>query len=405
MDKDKLDKYVDLLSKDFEELENTLQFLSFAYLLQNYKKPQQWFNLQQANLKRFKNKVNEIATEKLKEINQNYTNTLLLAYAMATGVKVLRDDEKKELTINVSDKFDNHLNQMLNANKTMVAQLVANINNNHITAINQINSAVVLNLPKTEELYQQITTSIDNYGVNNNLKVVYKNGRVVDWKVYMEMNVRTTMSQEITSYQVDSGKANKVVFWLCSQHSDCADDHIDYQGKLYYDDNWRMFGFDTELTQQIDNIIKQKKMMSIQDVKDKEPYLTTRPNCRHYFQPIAIADVLTSNTKDLLNRLKMNKGKGDKQKYDDLVQQRYNERQIRKWKKQRQIYEMESLANPNDLTAQKRLGIANQKIRDWQATQRRHLKGKSYLERDYNRESNEILVNDLGYRFNKLTNK
>lgn len=405
MDKDKLDKYVDLLSKDFEELENTLQFLSFAYLLQNYKKPQQWFNLQQANLKRFKTKVNEIATEKLKEINQNYTNTLLLAYAMATGVKVLRDDEKKELTINVSDKFDNHLNQMLNANKTMVAQLVANINNNHITAINQINSAVVLNLPKTEELYQQITTSIDNYGVNNNLKVVYKNGRVVDWKVYMEMNVRTTMSQEITSYQVDSGKANKVVFWLCSQHSDCADDHIDYQGKLYYDDNWRMFGFDTELTQQIDNIIKQKKMMSIQDVKDKEPYLTTRPNCRHYFQPIAIKDVLTSNTKDLLNRLKMNKGKGDKQKYDDLVQQRYNERQIRKWKKQRQIYEMESLANPNDLTAQKRLGIANQKIRDWQATQRRHLKGKSYLERDYNRESNEILVNDLGYRFNKLTNK
>ena len=45
------------------------------------------------------------------------------------------------------------------------------------------------------------------------------------------------------------------------------------------------------------------------------------------------------------------------------------------------------------------------KVRFWQKTQRTLLKNKPYLERDYDRESNEILVNDLGYRFKRLTEK
>ena len=29
------------------------------------------------------------------------------------------------------------------------------------------------------------------------------------------------------------------IFYICSRHNDCAEDHKDYQGKVYIDANWR----------------------------------------------------------------------------------------------------------------------------------------------------------------------
>lgn len=401
MNKDKIDKYVEEINKRFEELENTLQFLSYAYLLKNYKQPNLWYMKQQQDLGTFKKKINKIANEKLDELNEIYQNTLYLLYTQTTGEKVDVNEDKKELIVNVSSKFEDVLNNTLNTNKMMVGRLTTNIINSHITTINNIGGSITLNLPKTEELYQQIVKSIDKHGVADNFNVVYKNGHVYKWKSYMEMNVRTTLSQEISNLQVESGTKNKVVFWLCSQHSDCADDHIKFQGKLYYDENYTSFGIPSELLQKITKFIQSKNMLSIQKVKNNAPFLTTRPNCRHYFQPVSTTQALTSSTTNLLNELGMNKGKGDAKKYDDLVEQRYNERQIRKWKKEMQKAEMFNTVNPNDEKTKKRLAMTKAKVKQWQAKQRKLVNGKDYLERDYNRESNEILVNDLGYRFNK----
>lgn len=406
MDKNKIDRYVEQLTTEYEELENTLQFLSYSFLLKHYKKPTLWYMLQNDELPKFKERLNEIAVKQLTKINDKYKNTILLAYAMATDEEISKDDINKELVINVSNDVEDLINQKQNENKMMVANLVANVTNNHITAINEVGkTATMFGLENVENLYKQITKSIDVHGVRDNLKVTYKNGRSVDWKVYMEMNVRTTMSNEITDLQVKSGTKSKVVFWLCSQHSSCADDHIDYQGKLYFDANYRSFNIPNELLQKISAFISANKLLSIQAVKDNKPYLTTRPNCRHYFQPVSTTQALGTSTTKLLNELSMNKGKGDSEHYDALVTQRYNERQIRKWKKQMQKYEMENKVNPNDELTQKRLRYSKDKIKEWQATQRQHLKQNDYLERDYNRESNEILVNDLGYKFRLLTSK
>lgn len=406
MNKDKLDSYVEALAVEYEQLENTLQFVSYEYLLKGYKQPQLWYKNQNDALPRFKAKLNEIALKQLERINEKYKNTILLAYSMATDEEISKDDISKELIINVSNDVEDLINQKQNENKLMVANLTANIVNNHITTINEIGkSSITFDLRKTEELFKQITKSIDVHGVRDNLKVTYKNGRSVDWKVYMEMNVRTTMSNEITDLQVKSGTNNKVVFWLCSQHSSCADDHINYQGRLYFDANYRSFNIPQELLTKISAFISEKKLLSIQAVKDNKPFLTTRPNCRHYFQPVSTTQALGSSTTKLLNELGMNKGKGDAEHYDALVTQRYNERQIRKWKKTLQKYEMEGIANPKDELTQNRIKYSKDKVREWQATQRQHLKHKDYLERDYNRESNEILVNDLGYKFKMLTKK
>lgn len=401
MNKNKIDKYIDLLNQEYDELENTLKLISVAFLFESIKKPQQWKQYQRDNIDKFNAKIKDFGKKQLTKINDKLETTFLLAYALTTNQKLLQDDERKELSINVNAKINELINNGKKQNEVMVANLISKVSDNQINIINSVNPDV-LRLDNTEELYKQLTKVIDTSGVKDGLKVVYKNQRVVDWKVYMEMNVRTTMSNEITEWQVSSGKNSKVVFYICSQHSDCADDHINYQGKIYYDKDYVSFNIDGKLKNKIADFIQSKKLKSIQEVKDGEPYLTTRPNCRHYFQPVSIDDVLKKDTTTILNDLKMNKGKGDSEQYDNLVQQRYNERQIRKWKSKMQQYEIENKSF-NTEYSQKRLAYAKSKVKDWQKQQREFLKGKDYLERDYDRENNDVLVNDLGYRFNKLT--
>ena len=65
-----------------------------------------------------------------------------------------------------------------------------------------------------------------------------KNGARVGYKEYMEMNVRTTLQQNIGEKQLELGKEANVVFYICNTYADCADDHADYQGKIYYDDRY-----------------------------------------------------------------------------------------------------------------------------------------------------------------------
>ena len=68
MNKDKLDSYVEALAVEYEQLENTLQFVSYEYLLKGYKQPQLWYKNQNDALPRFKAKLNEIALKQLELI-------------------------------------------------------------------------------------------------------------------------------------------------------------------------------------------------------------------------------------------------------------------------------------------------------------------------------------------------
>ena len=88
MNKNKLDSYVEALAVEYEQLENTLQFISYEYLLKGYKQPQLWYMKQNGYLPKFKEKLNEIALKKLEQINAKYKNTILLAYSMATDAEI-----------------------------------------------------------------------------------------------------------------------------------------------------------------------------------------------------------------------------------------------------------------------------------------------------------------------------
>jgi len=96
------------------------------------------------------------------------------------------------------------------------------------------------------------------------------------------------------------------------------------------------------------------------------------PNCKHTVNPYfeGISPPLSPDGTPEEVRL------GDKATYEAEQQQRYNERQIRKWKSR------ETVAIDDRDKDQ-----AKAKVSEWQAKQRKHIESNDYLKRQYARES------------------
>lgn len=90
-----------------------------------------------------------------------------------------------------------------------------------------------------------------------------------------------------------------IIFYLCSYHEKCAEDHKAYQGKLYVDRYWRSSLEQYQdlwwLIQPVEAYIKNHSVMTMQEVIGDKPYLTTRPYCKHFFTPVDVWTVLTSS--------------------------------------------------------------------------------------------------------------
>jgi len=238
-------------------------------------------------------------------------------------------------------------------------------------------------------------------GIDKGLPVTYKNGRKVTYKAYMEMAVRTGIQQEIGDRQLEAGRNAKIVFYVVNEFGDCADDHADYQGKIYYDEKYLLFSLTTDAKAMIRKHIENTNMQSIQDVRDKPPYLTTRPNCRHKMKPVAIDRVLQENVEDIKRDLGYKRKSYRPENYEATKMQRYNERNIRKYK-QRNLTYMALYKNTNNkeylLQAQKE----KRQAMLWQKRQREHMKANPDLFRDYERENPKVLLQDLGLNKKKI---
>ena len=236
-------------------------------------------------------------------------------------------------------------------------------------------------------------------GIDKGLPVTYKNGRKVTYKAYMEMAVRTGIQQEIGNRQLEAGKNANIVFYVVNEFGDCADDHADYQGKMYYDEGFQDFPLRDEIKGLIQDHIQRNGLLSIQAVRDNEPYLTTRPNCRHKMKPVAIDRVLKESVEDIKDDLGYKTKSYRPENYEATKEQRYNERNIRKYK-QRNLTYMALYKKTNN---KQYLLLAQKEKRQamlWQKRQRQHMKANPDLFRDYERENPRVLLQDLG-----LTNK
>lgn len=99
---------------------------------------------------------------------------------------------------------------------------------------------------------------------------------------------------------LQDSRAKKQVFFLCSSHSNPAEDHKDWQGKIYVDRFWRnTLGDDAELVYAVQSYIKNHDVKTVQWVMQAPVYMITRPYCRHKMIPMALEEVLHSSLKKI----------------------------------------------------------------------------------------------------------
>lgn len=100
---------------------------------------------------------------------------------------------------------------------------------------------------------------------------------------------------------LDSAKESESPFFLCSKHKNPAKDHKDWEGKMYYDENYEQY-VDADKLDQVRAYIRNHKLVTLQWVTGAPVYLCTRRNCKHYFTNIPLNQVLHSSARSLLNK-------------------------------------------------------------------------------------------------------
>lgn len=128
-----------------------------------------------------------------------------------------------------------------------------------------------------------------------------------DHKVFdNSTKIANEINREITGYEKENliddemkeARKNHKIFYLVSSHDDCAEDHIDYQGKIYFDNKM------TPTKDEEEYIIK-NKIQSIQWVTFRPVWMVTRPHCRHYFKALKTDDVLSHSVRQLIRNHRM----------------------------------------------------------------------------------------------------
>jgi hypothetical protein len=235
-----------------------------------------------------------------------------------------------------------------------------------------------------EDILNRTTTIFDNKRI---LKPFEGN---MATRKSIELGVRKAL-QDVTQISFDE---SPFVFVIASEHGDSAPDHKEWQGKIYYNENWREFVADPELAKKVEAFIQRRNLRSYQWVRGEPVQMWTRWNCRHKLRAVPIQDVLGKSIKTVLKENNFTRfGKPMKEKYDNLQLQRNYERNIRKYNDR--IKTMEIGGNP-DIAAYNKAKMLKRK---WQKKLTSLVKNnKIYLFRARDRENAKKLMFDFGIK-------
>lgn len=92
-------------------------------------------------------------------------------------------------------------------------------------------------------------------------------------------------------------------FCLCSRHDDCAKDHEPYQGKLYVK-KWAL------RYPEIKGFCQSNGIKTVEWAIGKPVWMTTRPNCRHFFAEITFAEASEKSVRWMLKEHRMDRAVG-----------------------------------------------------------------------------------------------
>lgn len=385
MNKERIDDLIDILSEEYSRLENTFVIKNNQQLNKYLDNPENWTQLQLKNRNAYRKLLIKDANAKLKNLNSKAEKVFLLSYKEVAKDQI-EITEKEIVAKNIPSEVKEQIKQLKNFNTEQIANLANETLNTYSRQVQIIDS-----LKTPDNLYDVVKKQMSQ-GVQNGIKVRYNDGKTFSWKAYMEMNIRTTIHQEMSENQINVGAKVGQIFYICDSFADCAPDHADYQGKIYYNAQ-------INIPPEIQSFIKQKNILSMQEVMKGEPYLTTRPNCRHNFHAIPLEEALGTSAKDILNKYKLSSGKYKNSNYEKRMQQRKNERTIRKFKLKKENYEMLAKTT-NDKSYLQMAKKQNQYIRKWQSINKSLVENnKGLLKRDYDRENIRVITQDLGVRY------
>ena len=389
-DKDKADLISKKIGDQFQELSKSLQGITYEKMFTNSKESVSlWKQKQYSAMNGLKK---EIAT-----ITQTEGKKLVKEIKNASSELELTPKQTKGLINQVTGGL-NYLNRaVIQGYQKDISQISSNVKTIKSEASDILYKEIQKQIYKSNRIgvIYSVPTNDGNYK--------YRNWK---WENYREMKTRTDIQHEITENMIAAGDESGVVFYICSFFGDCAKDHVDYQGKIYHADGWQAFA-PKDRIDEIEAYIKAHGIMSVKQVTENDPWLTTRPNCRHYFQYISIDEVLgIKNNKDLNNkRNEMNlnfNGKYQPKKYEALQEQRANERAIRETKSQIDILKMSIDNAPATIDKKElfsmnaQLTNLNYQLKKRQLAQRELIKKYDNLERRYDREKPGAVVANIG---------
>jgi hypothetical protein len=386
LDKKNIDKISDEVSQNYEEAVNTIQMTTNKQLLKYLKDPN-YASKQSANLKKVRDKIFKISL-----MAANKSNKALEYYIKESLKNVDQETRTKSLE---------RLKTMQNQNRMLSLTLFNTAYQAHQRFISEIGlkpgqTYELGSLEKSQLLYEQASKVLTSKTAEESYSVTYKNGREYSFKSYMEMNMRTTLTNEIREQQLSTAIANGEVFYISNTFPDCRPSHADLQGKIFYNEDYLSMGFDEEYIQKIEDAIASKNMVSRQSVENNEPYFCSSPNCRHEFIPVPLEDVVSMSNKELHEENNCNYTRASEEKYKNSQKQRYYERQIRAHKVKIEKYKEILEKAPKGVdTAQIKAKLNDRKetLQENYKEIRELVKNNSYLERDYTRENAKILRN------------
>lgn len=409
MNKDTINDISELISSKMEQIYNTAIYMANIRLLNNYKdNVKEWQKKQRTDLPLLKRDINQLVKREIRPLFNTIEEALILAYAYSrtTSESITKEEiQKYRATIreNKQERFNNQLEKLKRQSVSALNQLPNAIVNIQRQNINEVGYSIRKEA-SVDELYNGIVKQTAT-GVENAPKIVYSDGKRMPFTSYVDMKARTTLQEFTNKNQLDGARANDLVFWLVSSFGDSAKDHVNFQGRIYIDKNWESIITDEETKNKIRDYIASNNTLTKQDVEDNDPYLTTRPNCRHTWLAMSTDEVIGGKSVDKMlkenNMLKNGNYEEEKAKArNDL---RYEERLIRKYKLRKEQLEKQKEESPKDISSNvdKELRKTNALIRRHQSSAKSVVNQNGFLERDYARENPRIIRTDLGVRYNQ----
>lgn len=187
--------------------------------------------------------------------------------------------------------YKNLLDENLNLQKAY-KEIVSVLNHDEIDLNIKVN---YFNLSKKILEKKKNNPSLDPFLLLCSSKAYEKTKKIMNATIKREQG--REIKEEIANF-VKENRKSRHIFYLVSYHSDCATDHIPYQGKMYVDR--------TGLTQ--DEKIEADKhgvIASFQEIIGAPVWLITRPNCRHYFVVLTLDEIKGKTNSELLRKYDM----------------------------------------------------------------------------------------------------